>query len=1305
MVLVAGLALALGSAPAGAASWAPMGEPAPAPVAPEQAEEAAREAAHEEAPLARRAKELADAGRPLDAWNLLVEELPGLLGGLSRQASAAAPRTRAEAEVALLLLARLTRMLDAWPETAAALATIPGGGPPGSPLQGDLSPSLAFRLRHLHAEALRNVGRPDEARSLIDAQGAITAFQIIGPFDNERGGGHHIAYPPEERITYVAPDWPDGAGDFQVVPGKSRDVRWRPIAGQHHPLGRFLIDAMLRPSTQSVAYLATTLEVTAPRDLLLHFGTAGDFNLFLNGVNLAGRQVERPHNADLEQVVLPLATGVNVLLVKLGVEEGPWTFECRLTERDGTPVKNVPANHQHIGWEPPAPRAAPADSDPRREVTTRAILEGLDDVRGRRMLALYHLLAHPDDVVDRSAHAAATAALELEPDDVFTRYLLAQANEPEGASRHEMEVNRRLSALRAVLERDPDHVGALLDLAEFSMRESPQPDRADELTRAALAAAPGSWQALRLRARHLQGRGRAIEADALLRQAEAGAEADLSAAGLLARARRLGRTEGRSAELEALRRAFPRLTLPGPLADHYVRRLIDAEQWQAALDVVDQTLWSAPFDNAFARRALRLFESGPLIVPARRLSERVLDICPEHSGALLDRVRLRQRVGDVAGAVEDLEQVLALTPGDETSRRRLTLMTQAVRDEFETPWRRDGAALANAPLDPDLDTEAVELLDRTVVWRVYPDGTEHSYHHEVWRVLGSLGIKQLDTMVVPAPAGATVQVFNVRVIHPDGRIERAPAPRGRFEGARWYDLPTLRIGDVVDVEYRVDQSEPDEFGEYFGIRHVFYPDQVDSLAPTRRSELVVIAPESMPVHVAERNADALEKSVVTGDDGLTVHRWVARDLRRPMGQSGMPVRDEFAPLVDITTYRDWDAFARWWYAFIEKEFVTTPPMRAKVAELTAGLQTEEEMVAAIARFVGQEIRYNAWPFGTHGYEPFSASTIFERRFGDCKDKSILLRQLLAEVGVEAVPVLIKAEYRRPDEPLDAAMVGHFNHCIAWLPPTDARPGYYLDATADLNPVEYLRADDQGARVLRVSATGGELADIPFAPPDENRLQREYRIELADDGAGIVTLRDDSNGSFGVRLRARFGGEQGDIERALGAEFRGAFGALDVLDVSSSDLEDIAEPAWLDARWSAESLWAAQGDLRSLPVGFDDLGLAGLAAEAPAERTWDLVLDRPLAHETSVEWVLPPGWMPAELPDDVRVEAPGMLDYEQRIEATADGFVVHRRFVMHTRRVAVDGYANFREALRAVRQAEERRLLVGPGEGGSGGGGR
>jgi hypothetical protein len=463
--------------------------------------------------------------------------------------------------------------------------------------------------------------------------------------------------------------------------------------------------------------------------------------------------------------------------------------------------------------------------------------------------------------------------------------------------------------------------------------------------------------------------------------------------------------------------------------------------------------------------------------------------------------------------------------------------------------------------------------------------------------------------------------------------------------------------------------------------------------PVRRAELVVLAPPELPVYFQERHGEKLERSDVTRADGLRELRWVAKDLPRPPQESAMPRRDELAPVVVVSTFKDWDAFAHWWWSFIEKDFVSSPAMKAKVTELTAGKTTELEKVAAIERFVAQEVRYNAWPFGTHGYQPFSAATIFERRFGDCKDKSILLRQMLGEIGVNAVPVLINAEYERAKEPLDAAMVGLFNHCIAYVTPTAERPGYYLDATADHNPIDYLRTDDQGARVLHVTDKGGEVHDIPYAPPAENSLRRRWEVDLRADGTGTVSLHDDSNGDYAVRLRYRYGGQQGDLPHDLSDDLSRSFDNVHVLEAKTSDLEDVGQPVALDARFEASSLWTAEGAARSLRLGFDDLGLDQIATEPPDQRHFDVVLDRPYALDTTVVWKLPAATKVLELPPDVDLSAPGLLTYTQRAKQVEGRLEVHRHFELLTRRVAPADYASFREALQQVRQADQRRLRI------------
>ncbi|MGQ0552258.1 MAG: DUF3857 domain-containing protein [Planctomycetota bacterium] len=1249
--------------------------------------------------LPTRAQRLADGGQPLAAWQLLADAIAKPWPAANDESGGAdesAAWQAAQAEIAALQFQALTETLDAAPEALALLEA-------SATLLADWPPAAAFRLGSVRAGALRAAGRFDEARAVYAELGACRDVLVMGPFDNERGSGLHSAYPPEVSIDLEA-----------AVPGKERPVRWRKHPCPERGPSRLILDGMLRPDEQAVAYLATALrsergaagESGAPgeRDVVLRLGSSGAFKVFLNGRELLARDVERPHRADQDRVVLRLIPGWNQLLVKSCVETGNWSLELRLTELDGRPATDLVVDSAQVRTPEPsettasgAPAALGAPAPEAREILTKLIetRSARGDTAGAadaaRLLALYHLSVHPDDRVTRSARSAAERALQLQPDNVDALYLLARSNEPEGASREEMEVNRRLQALQDVLQRDPQHVGALLDLASFSMRESPQPARADQLSSRALAQVPDSWRALMLRASFLSGRGRSAEQEALQERALASPEAELRQEALRLKAERLLR-QGRPAEAEALlRRAVTRAAQDPDTAGALMNLLFERERPLEALEVARQLQRAVPFAIGPLRQVAERLAFAGLAAEARGLLDELLVISPEDDRTLLVAATLHERVGEVDAAQSVLAEVVRLDPGNTNARRhREILAADGERERFEDPWRRDAVALAGGTAPASDEGEPIEVLERTTVWRVNPDGTEHVYEHLVLRVLNQGGVRQLDTISLPTGEGRP-HIHTVRVIRPDGSFTRAPSSGGRS----YFDLPALRPGDLVDLEYRVDQREADVFGEYFGLRHNFYADLFDGWLPTRHAELVVVVPADLPLHAVERNGAGLERSERTDESGLRVLSWVARDLPRPPVESRMPGRTELAPVVDLTTFRDWDAFARWWWSFIQKEFVTTPAMREKVAELTAGLESEEDRVEAIARFVGQDIRYNSWPFGTHGYEPFSAATIFERRFGDCKDKSILLRQLLAEIGVEAVPVLIQAEWERADEPLEAAMVGHFNHCIAYVTPTADRPGYYLDATADRNPVEYLRADDQGARVLHVTPQGGELHDIPYAPPEENALRRHYTVRLTPQGDGEVTLSDRSNGHFAVMLRSRYGGESGDARKSLARELSGAFGAVDVLALHLSDLEDIGEPSRLDVTFLAKGLWTAEGGLRTLRPGFDELGLEGVAAEPEGQRRFDLVLDRPFLQETNVHWILPAGSRPAALPRDVLIEGPGLLRYSQTVRAVDDGLEVLRRFELLTRRVQVAEYGNFRRLLREVELAEERSIAIEP----------
>ena len=114
-------------------------------------------------------------------------------------------------------------------------------------------------------------------------------------------------------------------------------------------------------------------------------------------------------------------------------------------------------------------------------------------------------------------------------------------------------------------------------------------------------------------------------------------------------------------------------------------------------------------------------------------------------------------------------------------------------------------------------------------------------------------------------------------------------------------------------------------------------------------------------------------------------------------------------------------------------YLDTPLSEKDLLEVEESLATQIEQVRAVYDYVATQIRYVAWEFGIHGYQPYNAATIFARRFGDCKDKSILMTTLLDRLGIEAHPVLVQAAALRGEQDLSTPLLTHFNHCIVFVP--------------------------------------------------------------------------------------------------------------------------------------------------------------------------------------------------------------------------------------------------------------------------------
>lgn len=133
---------------------------------------------------------------------------------------------------------------------------------------------------------------------------------------------------------------------------------------------------------------------------------------------------------------------------------------------------------------------------------------------------------------------------------------------------------------------------------------------------------------------------------------------------------------------------------------------------------------------------------------------------------------------------------------------------------------------------------------------------------------------------------------------------------------------------------------------------------------------------------------------------------------------------------------------------------------------------------AAIRFVQEEIRYLAVDFGHGaGMLPNGARVVLHRRFGDCKDKTVLLVALLRSLGIEAWPLLVAPNWREAVERMQPSPACFSHAIVSFI--VEGRQ-YFVDPT--------------------LAGQGGDLAGL-VAPPFGRGL------EVRSDANGLLTLPD------------------------------------------------------------------------------------------------------------------------------------------------------------------------------------------------------
>lgn len=486
----------------------------------------------------------------------------------------------------------------------------------------------------------------------------------------------------------------------------------------------------------------------------------------------------------------------------------------------------------------------------------------------------------------------------------------------------------------------------------------------------------------------------------------------------------------------------------------------------------------------------------------------------------------------------------------------------------------------------------------------------------------------------------------------DRRVIRAP-------------LPAVGPGAVVEEEIINHESAP-----FFGagtVERIYFGQGV--FVQDRR--LILQAPDSLPLRYGAQGLPGLSPQK-TSEKGRVRLIWEQSSITAvDRADNFLPSDVPAYPSVTFSTGESWQRIAGE-YGKVVDNHIALADVKDLSEKLTKDAETRDEKAANILQYISKEVRYTGIEFGDAAIIPHGTAETLSHRYGDCKDKAVLMVSLLRASGIPAYVSLLRIGERQDVVP-DWPGMGMFDHAIVYVPgPTSL----WIDTTDEYARLGELPAEDQGRFALVATAGTTELVRTPVSTSLQNRIVEQRKFWLTDYGPARVVEISLPEGSTESGYRHSYSNLDGkNVREGLVDYMKSQYLAEKLDRVDRSDPRDLSKAFQLDLESDKarrgdtdldaavvairfESLFNRLPDELTEKTNPDDSKSSDSSDKPKKARTADYQLSLAFVTEWQYTIVPPSGFQARPLPPDANIAiGPALLtekfskDPDETVHAT------------------------------------------------------
>jgi hypothetical protein len=381
----------------------------------------------------------------------------------------------------------------------------------------------------------------------------------------------------------------------------------------------------------------------------------------------------------------------------------------------------------------------------------------------------------------------------------------------------------------------------------------------------------------------------------------------------------------------------------------------------------------------------------------------------------------------------------------------------------------------------------------------------------------------------------------------------------------------------------------------------------------------------------------------------------------------------------------WEEYGKFLYLLKAGKDNLPDNVKRDIHRLTDTVNDIKRKVQILYEYLQKNTRYISVQLGVGGWQPFDATYVATKGYGDCKALSNYMYSILKEAGIKSDYTLIRSgkysKYMTDDFPSN-----QFDHVILFVPLQ--KDTIWLECTDQSLPAGYLSDFTEDRLALSVDESGGKLVHTPKYGIDQNIQTRNIKAKLEEDG----TLHLSVLSNYGGLEQDEVQGIINHLSKDKVKEYLNQELDLSTYSINNFDYKEIKDwKPFIDETLDISASNYATITGKRLFIIPNVMTRSHTKLKIDEERKYDISLPDEFEQTDTAEIEIPNGYEPESVPQPVKIETK-FGKYASSIRLEGNKIIYYRICEQYSGTFAAKDYADLANYYEAIYKADRNKIV-------------